>query len=106
MAVSGLVSKSMSLSRATTMAAASSTETIKATGDISSVFPSLRPDYKPEPLPNRFQDLKRHIFIKNEKELKVSWERLLQSLEQEVALIKQGGTSVSFTRSLYLRSKL
>ena len=66
----------------------------KAAGDISSVFPSLRPDYKPEPLPPRFKDLKETLFQKNEKALKDSWERLLPSMEEEVQKIKAKGSDV------------
>lgn len=66
----------------------------KAAGDISSVFPSLRPDYKPEPLPPRFKDLKSEYFHKNEEALKKSWKRLLPSLEEEVGKIKSKGSDV------------
>lgn len=66
----------------------------KAAGDISSVFPSLRPDYKPEPLPPRFQDLKWTLFKRNEEALKQSWQRLLRSLQEEVEKIRQRGSSV------------
>jgi hypothetical protein len=93
MSMTGLLPKTL-VRRATTMAAATS-EVVKPAGDISSVFPSLRPDYKPEPLPSRFQDLKKSFFVKNEDPLKDSWVRLLRSLEQEVALIKERGTDVS-----------
>jgi hypothetical protein len=66
----------------------------KAAGDISSVFPSLRPDYKPEPLPPRFRDLKLKLFEKNAKVLGESWIRLLDSLEEEVNKIKAKGSDV------------
>lgn len=73
----------------------SASQTTKAAGDISSVFPSLRPDYKPEPLPPRFRDLKLKYFEKNEKALTDSWNRLLPSLEEEVEKIKTKGSDVS-----------
>ncbi|OJJ41706.1 hypothetical protein ASPWEDRAFT_100252 [Aspergillus wentii DTO 134E9] len=66
----------------------------KAAGDISSVFPSLRPDYKPEPLPPRFKELKLRFFEKNEKALTQSWKRLLESLEEEVHKIKAKGSDI------------
>jgi glucuronate isomerase len=66
----------------------------KTAGDISSVFPSLRPDYKPEPLPPRFKELKQRLFEKNEKALVQSWKRLLESLEKEVHEIKSKGCDV------------
>ncbi|RAK98909.1 DUF1479 domain-containing protein [Aspergillus ibericus CBS 121593] len=66
----------------------------KAAGDISSVFPSLRPDYKPEPLPSRFKDLKLRYFQENEEALKQSWKRLLPSLEEEVHKIKSKGSDI------------
>jgi hypothetical protein len=78
------------ITRSTARAASTSTsaQLTKAAGDISSVFPSLRPDYKPEPLPPRFKDLKERIFRRNGDALKKSWERLLPSLEEEVDKIK------------------
>ncbi|KAL1876656.1 hypothetical protein Plec18167_005063 [Paecilomyces lecythidis] len=79
--------------RAVSTAAASSHMT-KAAGDISSVFPSLRPDYEPEPLPPRFQDLKLKLFQNNEDALKDSWKRLLNSLEDEVQEIKKKGSDI------------
>lgn len=71
----------------------------KAAGDISSVFPSLRPDYEPDPLPPRFKDLKDSLFEKNEGALKQSWQRLLPSLEEEVQKIKDKGSDVCVSRS-------
>lgn len=73
---------------------AASTQTTKAAGDISSVFPSLRPDYQPEPLPPRFRDLKLKFFEKNQESLKQSWKRLLPSLQEEVDKIKARGSDV------------
>lgn len=90
MTMSRLLSKS-----ATRAASTASQSQTKTAGDISSVFPSLRPDYKPEPLPPRFQDLKWDLFKKNEKAIRQSWERLLPSLEEEVKKIKAKGSDVS-----------
>lgn len=84
------------LTKTATRAASTSSQTTKAAGDISSVFPSLRPDYQPEPLPPRFKDLKARLFEKNEDALKRSWERLLPSLEEEVQKIKAKGSDVCF----------
>lgn len=82
------------LSKTAVRAASTSAQTTKAAGDISSVFPSLRPDYKPEPLPARFQELKQQIFEKNKDALTRSWERLLPSLDAEVQKIKEKGSDV------------
>jgi glucuronate isomerase len=83
------------LSRTAVRAASTSTSPMtKTAGDISSVFPSLRPDYQPEPLPPRFKDLKQRLFEKNEKALVQSWKRLLESLEKEVHEIKAKGSDV------------
>ncbi|KAL2861251.1 uncharacterized protein BJX67DRAFT_375484 [Aspergillus lucknowensis] len=73
---------------------ASAAQLTKAAGDISSVFPSLRPDYEPEPLPPRFKGLKEKLFRENEGALKKSWERLLPSLEEEVHRIKSKGSDI------------
>lgn len=72
----------------------------KAAGDISSVFPSLRPDYQPEPLPSRFKDLKADLFAKNEDALKQSWKRLLHSLDEEIQKIKAKGSDVCYSIQL------
>lgn len=84
------------LSKSAVRAASTASQTTKAAGDISSVFPSLRPDYNPEPLPPRFKDLKQSLFEKNEKAIRQSWERLLPSLEEEVQKIKAKGSDVCF----------
>lgn len=82
------------ISKSAVRAASTSAQTTKAAGDISSVFPSLRPDYKPEPLPARFQELKERIFEKNKDAITKSWERLLPSLDEEVQKIKAKGSDV------------
>lgn len=84
------------LTKTAARAASTSTtgQTTKAAGDISSVFPSLRPDYQPEPLPPRFKDLKTRFFEKNGEALKRSWKRLLPSLQEEVENIKSKGSDV------------
>ncbi|PYI18571.1 DUF1479-domain-containing protein [Aspergillus violaceofuscus CBS 115571] len=91
MTLSRLIAKTTARAASTSTSASSMT---KAAGDISSVFPSLRPDYKPEPLPSRFRDLKLQYFEKNEEALKQSWERLLSSLAEEVHKIKSKGSEV------------
>lgn len=88
MAMSRLLSKTVG------RAASTSAQTTKAAGDISSVFPSLRPDYQPEPLPARFRDLKLQFWEKNEKALKDSWKRLLPSMQEEVEKIRSAGSDV------------
>ena len=70
------------------------TSTTKAVGDISSVFPSLS-GKKPEPLPNRFKDLKLKHAKDNEDRLQQSWDRLLPSLESEVEECRKRGSEVS-----------
>lgn len=82
------------ISKSAVRAASTSAQTTKAAGDISSVFPSLRPDYKPEPLPARFQELKARIFEKNKDAITKSWDRLLPSLDEEVQKIKAMGSDV------------
>lgn len=71
-----------------------STQTHKASGDISSVFPSLQPGYKPKPLAPRFAELKKGIFEQNGAALTRSYDRLLQSLEHEVQQLKAKGSEV------------
>ena len=70
----------------------------KPTGDISSVFPSLS-GKKPEPLPDRFRDLKLQRIQGREDALKQSWVRLLASLKDEIKEIKARGTEVSIVLS-------
>jgi hypothetical protein len=65
----------------------------KPTGDISSVFPSLS-GKKPEPLPDRFRDLKLQRIQGKEDALKQSWVRLLASLKEEIKEIKARGSEV------------
>ncbi|KAL2801065.1 hypothetical protein BJX66DRAFT_321034 [Aspergillus keveii] len=88
------LSKLLSRSSARAASTSSAAQLTKAAGDISSVFPSLRKDYKPEPLPPRFKDLKERFFRENEDALKKSWERLLPSLEEEVHKIKSKGSDI------------
>jgi hypothetical protein len=65
----------------------------KPSGDISAVFPSLS-GKKPEPLPDRFRDLKLQHARGKEDPLKGSWQRLLASLKGEIAEIKAKGSEV------------
>ena len=62
-------------------------------GDISSVFVSLS-GVKQEALPERFTDQKRRLIAGREKEVKESWDRLLQNLRDEVRTIGQLGSNV------------
>ncbi|EER41283.1 DUF1479 domain-containing protein [Histoplasma capsulatum H143] len=80
--------------RTAVRAASTSSQPTKVAGDISSVFPSLRSDYKPEPLPKRFEDLKLRYFLRNGSALKKSWVRLLASLEHEVEEIRKAGSDL------------
>jgi hypothetical protein len=89
-----IMSMSKLLSKSAVRAASTAAQTTKAAGDISSVFPSLRADYKPEPLPPRFAELKEKFFNKNKDALTRSWERLLPSLDTEVQKIKAQGSDV------------
>lgn len=70
------------------------TQSTKAAGDISSVFPSLS-GKAAEPLPPRFQALKSQLSAGREKDLTDSWWRLLDSLRDEVKKIKALGSDVS-----------
>lgn len=94
MAMSNFLTKAAA--RTASTSSASSSQMTKAAGDISSVFPSLRPDYQPEPLPPRFKDLKAWLFERNQDALRASWKRLLPSLEEEVQKIKAKGSDVRF----------
>ncbi|EAS31204.3 uncharacterized protein CIMG_06683 [Coccidioides immitis RS] len=75
-------------------AASTAAQPTKAAGDISSVFPSLRPDYKPEALDVRFQELKQNLFEQNPQPLMQSWSRLLSSLQNEIVEIRANGNKV------------
>lgn len=76
----------------------------KPVGDISSVFPSLRPDSKPEPLPPRFRDLKLSLFNRNAQALEDSWQRLIPRLKEEVERIQELGTNVRISKNLYFHA--
>lgn len=65
----------------------------KEAGDISSVFPSLS-GKKPDPLPPRFGQLKKELIRGNEDAVRVSWQRLVESLQAEVHKIKSAGSNV------------
>ena len=80
------------------MSTAARTSSDKPTGDISSVFPSLS-GKKPEPLPDRFRDLKLQRIQGREDALKQSWVRLLASLKDEIKEIKARGSEVSMILS-------
>ena len=73
---------------------ATSTHLEKAAGDISSVFPSLKPGEEPPPLPQRFAALKRHLIQGYEDQLSESWFRLLAELRQDIESIKELGSKI------------
>ena len=54
-------------------------QTPRKEGDISSVFVSLS-GVTPEPLPQRFADIKRQLIQGNEDAVTASWKRLLEQL--------------------------
>lgn len=66
----------------------------KDAGDISSVFPSLKPGTVSPPLPQRFADLKSRLIQGHEDRLWESWNRLLADLRDENAVIKALGSAV------------
>ena len=65
----------------------------KATGDISSIFPSLS-GIKAAPLDQSFADLKREIVADHGPALQASWDRLLPELQTELAAVARAGPSV------------
>jgi len=77
----------------TTSRVASTTARGKVGGDISSVFPSLS-GIAPQPLPDRYAELKRLFTAGRESVLVESWERLLLDLEKEATVIKRFGSDV------------
>jgi Protein of unknown function (DUF1479) len=62
-------------------------------GDISSVFVSLS-GVTPEPLPQRFADIKRQLIQGNEGAVAASWKRLLEQLAVENETVKQRGPDI------------
>lgn len=62
-------------------------------GDISSVFRSLSGGGD-EQLDPRYRDLKQRLLSMNKDRLVASWSRLLESLEDEVATIREQGSKV------------
>ena len=77
-------------------AACRTTSTIsakKAEGDISSVFASLS-GANPQPLPQRFADIKRNLIAGHEDEVIKGWNRLLRVLQDETVLIKKTGSAI------------
>jgi hypothetical protein len=72
---------------------ATHTDTSRKEGDISSVFVSLS-GVKPEPLPERFANIKRQLIQGNEERLSASWQRLLEQLAVENETVKQRGPNI------------
>jgi len=66
----------------------------KAAGDISSVFPSLKPGAVSPPLPPRFAEIKRRLIQSHEDRLRDSWNRLLTDLREETEVIKAFGPTI------------
>lgn len=62
-------------------------------GDISSVFVSLS-GVTPDPLPQRFADIKRQLIQGNESAVTASWKRLLEQLAVENEIVKQKGPDI------------
>ncbi len=62
-------------------------------GDISSVFVSLS-GVSPEPLPQRFADIKRQLIQGNEAKITSSWKRLLEQLAVENETVTQKGPEI------------
>ena len=62
-------------------------------GDISSVFVSLS-GVTPDPLPQRFADIKRQLIQGSESAVTASWKRLLEQLAVENQIVKQKGPDI------------
>ncbi|KAG7294037.1 hypothetical protein NEMBOFW57_004099 [Staphylotrichum longicolle] len=65
----------------------------KAEGDISDTFASLS-GRKPQPLPDRFRELKLRLAAGREDAIIASWNRLLDTLRKENDLIARAGPSI------------
>ena len=65
----------------------------KAEGDISDTFASLS-GRKPEPLPDRFRELKLRLTAGHEDAIIASWNRLLAVLREENDLIARAGPAI------------
>lgn len=65
----------------------------KAEGDISDTFASLS-GRKPQPLPDRFRELKLRLAAGHEDAIIASWNRLLDTLRKENDLIARAGPSI------------
>ena len=72
---------------------ATTTQSSKPAGDISSVFPSLS-GAASQPLPPRFTDLKRRLIKGHEEKVRHSWNRLLADLREETEIIKAVGSKI------------
>ncbi|KAL6713799.1 hypothetical protein ACLMJK_008291 [Lecanora helva] len=71
-----------------------STHHSKASGDISSVFPSLQEGVTAQPLPARFAEVKKRLIEGHEEQVRESWHRLLAELRKETEIIKALGSNV------------
>ncbi|KAE8451171.1 hypothetical protein EG329_004843 [Mollisiaceae sp. DMI_Dod_QoI] len=82
------------LNQRRTLAAATATiRSQRAEGDISSVFASLS-GAAPQPLPERFADIKTSLVQGREKEITASWQGLLSALRSEIDQISKYGSSI------------
>jgi len=68
-------------------------KTPRKEGDISSVFVSLS-GVKPEPLPERFANIKRQLIRGHEDQVSASWGRLLGQLAVENEIVRQKGPNI------------
>lgn len=66
----------------------------KREGDISDAFFSLSHAGPRPPLPDRFRELKQSLVQGHEQAVIKSWERLLDELEQEIALVEKLGPAI------------
>lgn len=71
---------------------ATTQQTPKNEGDISSVFRSLSGSDETEKLPQRFADVKRGL-VRDRNALHSSWNRLLARLNDETQIVKSQGSS-------------
>lgn len=79
--------------RTAATAEAMATSQQKKEGDISAAFASLS-GMQFKPLDPRFAEVKANLIRGNEEAITQSWNRLLQSLKEEIPIIKQQGSKI------------
>jgi hypothetical protein len=79
--------------RVATQLRSAATQSQKRAGDISDAFVSLS-GQKFEPLTPEYADLKGRLLRGHEREVRESWERLLEHLREEIPLIVELGSKV------------